>query len=240
VGTYDLGCYLVTTSAGNILINTGVASSAEVIRKNIEALGFRYADTKILLTTQAHWDHMGAMAAIRKETGAKFMVDAQDAAGAADGGKGDYAFGSGVSMFEPVEADRLLKDGDKIKLGEMELTIISHHGHSKGSSSYSLTVKDQSNSYKVLIANLPTIVTDKKFTEIPAYPNIGKDYANTLASLKKQQFDLWVASHASQFNLHSKRKEGDKYNPEIFRDRKGYDEAVGKLEEAYNRKIADK
>jgi metallo-beta-lactamase class B len=63
VGTYDLGCYLITTTKGNILINTGLAASESQIKSNIESLGFKFSDTKILLTTQAHYDHMGAMAA---------------------------------------------------------------------------------------------------------------------------------------------------------------------------------
>src|SRR5215510_4500390 len=70
VGTYDLGCYLITTSKGNILINTGLAASITQIKSNIETLGFKYPDTKILLTTQVHYDHMGAMATIKQETGA--------------------------------------------------------------------------------------------------------------------------------------------------------------------------
>lgn len=77
-GTSDLACYLITTPKGNILINTGLAASAPLIKANIEALGFKLSDTKILLTTQAHYDHMGAMAAIKKLTGAKMMVDEKD------------------------------------------------------------------------------------------------------------------------------------------------------------------
>nr|WP_244311259.1 MBL fold metallo-hydrolase [Mucilaginibacter gossypii] len=86
VGTADLACYLITTSGGNILINTGLASSEQQITTNIKTLGFRISDTKILLTTQAHFDHMGAMAAIKKITKAKMMVDEGDATVVADGG----------------------------------------------------------------------------------------------------------------------------------------------------------
>lgn len=75
VGTADLACYLIATPQGNILINTGLAASTPIIKSSIEQLGFKFADTKILLTTQAHFDHMGAMAEIKKITGAKFMVD---------------------------------------------------------------------------------------------------------------------------------------------------------------------
>src|SRR5687767_7194760 len=52
VGTYDLACYLITTTNGHILINTGLASSAPTIKSNVETLGFRFTDIKILLTTQ--------------------------------------------------------------------------------------------------------------------------------------------------------------------------------------------
>jgi metallo-beta-lactamase class B len=66
VGTYDLAVYLITTSAGHILINTGVNDSVAPIRANIEALGFKFADIKILLGTHGHWDHVAGMAEIKR------------------------------------------------------------------------------------------------------------------------------------------------------------------------------
>src|SRR5690348_604966 len=49
VGTYDLACYLITTTKGNILINTGLAASAQQLKNNITQLGFKFSDIKILL-----------------------------------------------------------------------------------------------------------------------------------------------------------------------------------------------
>lgn len=233
VGTHDLACYLITTEKGNILINTGLAASAPQIKVNIESLGFRLADTKLLLTTQAHYDHLGAMAEIKKLTGAKVCVNAPDAPVMADGGSSDYAFGNGIATFEPVKADSLLKDGETIRLGGTELVMLSHPGHTKGSCSYLLKTRDGKRSYKVLIANLPTIVIDQKFADVKSYPGIEKDYAGTFASLKNLKFDLWVASHASQFDLHKKHKPGDAYNPSVFNDRPGFDKAVADLEKQY-------
>src|SRR6478672_10526658 len=103
VGTYDLACYLIKTAQGNILINTGLAASAEPIKNNIETLGFKFRDTKILLTTQVHYDHVGAMAEIKEKTSAQMMVDEKDAQVLADGGSSDYAFGGSGSMFQPVK-----------------------------------------------------------------------------------------------------------------------------------------
>ncbi|MES2376593.1 MAG: subclass B3 metallo-beta-lactamase [Bacteroidota bacterium] len=238
VGTYDLACYLIVTPKGNILINTGLASSAPIIKASIEALGFKFADTRILLTTQAHYDHMGAMAAIKKITGAKMMVDEGDAAVLADGGRSDYALGGNVSPYAPVKADRLLHNGDVIKLGDMEIVMLHHPGHTKGSCSFLFNVKDKKRSYKVLIANMPTIITDKKFSEISAYPNIASDYAYTLTAMKKLSFDIWLASHASQFGLYTKHKPGGAYNPAAFMDRKGYDTELKDLQDQFTKKIA--
>jgi metallo-beta-lactamase class B len=237
VGTYDLACYLLTTSAGNILINTGLAASSPQIRHNIEKLGFNFKDIKILLTTQAHYDHTGAMAEIKKLTGATLMVDENDAAVLADGGVSDYAMGIYGRTFEPVKADRLLHDHDIITLGNMHLEMLHHPGHTKGSCSYLFSVKDNKRTYRVLIANLPSIIINKKFSEETAYTGIAHDYAYTLDHMKKLSFDIWVASHASQFNLHQKHHPGNAYHPEAFNDRKGYDAALNELQKDYDKKI---
>ena len=234
VGTYDLACYLITSKKGHILINTGLASSAEQIKKNIKALGFKFTDIKILLTTQAHYDHLGAMAAIKKETGAKMMVDEADADVMENGGSNDYALGGEGYMYAPIKADSLLQDGDSIKMGENLLVMLHHPGHTKGSCSFMVTTKDKKKSYRVLIANMPTIVTEHAFDAIPAYPGISKDYAYTLKAMRQLKFDLWVASHASQFGLHSKRLPGDAYNPSAFKDRKGYNKLLEELQQDYD------
>ncbi len=191
VGTYDLACYLITTPKGNILINTGLSASAPLIKANIEALGFTFT-TKILLTTQAHYDHMGAMAAIKKLTGAKMMVDEKDLGVMADGGRSDYALGSDTSTYEPVKAERLLHNQDTIKLGSISLVMLHHPGHTKGSCSFLFDVKDERRSYRVLIANMPTIVTEKNFADIPAYPDIPPLHGVLHLQLKLSQLLLSV------------------------------------------------
>src|ERR1043165_9785148 len=74
VGTADLAVYLINTPQGNILINSDFEQDVPLIRKSIEQLGFKYADTKILLISHAHGDHDAAIGLIKKETGAKLMV----------------------------------------------------------------------------------------------------------------------------------------------------------------------
>jgi metallo-beta-lactamase class B len=237
VGTYDLACYLITTPKGNILINTGVAGSAAMIRTHVEALGFKFSDIKILLATHAHFDHVGALADIKKATGAKVMINQYDAPVLADGGNSDYVFGGKGSSFKPVKADRILHDHDTVKLADMQIIVLHHPGHTMGACSFLFDVKDEHRVYRVLIANMPTILDETKLSGMPGYPNVAKDYAYTLSELKNLKFDIWLASHASQFALQEKHKPGDGYHPEAFIDPKGYNSAVDDLQKEYLRRL---
>jgi metallo-beta-lactamase class B len=237
VGTYDLASYFIATSKGNILINTGLASSAEQIKNNIALLGFKFNDIKILLITHAHFDHVGAIAAIKKQTGAKLMVDAADADVLRSGGKTDYELGKYGVTFQPVKPDKLLHDGDTVKLGDMQIVMLHHPGHTKGSCSFLFTVKDEDRSYRVLIANMPSIIVDRPFAAITGYPTIEQDYAYTFRKMKNIHFDIWVAAHASQVGLHKKHQPGNTYNPAAFIDQKGYDDELNYLQQQYDEKM---
>src|SRR5579859_552721 len=87
VGSEDLAAYLIVTPKGNILINSNLESSPALIRKSVEALGFKFSDTKILLVSHGHYDHCAGSAEIKRETGAKYEVMAQDVPVVESGGR---------------------------------------------------------------------------------------------------------------------------------------------------------
>lgn len=237
VGTYDLACYLITSPEGHILINSGLAPSVNMIREHIETLGFKLADVKVLLATHAHYDHVAGFAEIKKLTGAKIMMNENDAPVLADGGVSDYVFGHKGPTFAAVKADVIFGKNDTIKFGGMKIVALHTPGHTKGATSFLFDVKDDSSAYRVLIANMPTVLDDAKLSGMPTYPDVAKQYAYTFELMRNLQFDLFLASHAAQFKMHSKRKPGDAYNPKVFIDRKGYDDAINNLYRLYQRKL---
>jgi hypothetical protein len=155
------------------------------------------------------------------------------------GGKADFRAADDAPMkFEPVHVDQRLKDGDKIALGGTELTVHHHPGHTKGATSFSLTVRERERDYRVLIANMDSINPGVKVSGMPKYPNIAQDYARTFHDQKEMQIDVWLSSHAAQFDLHKKYKPGDAYDPDRFVDPQGFRASVERLEKIYRDHLA--
>ena len=237
VGTYDLGVFLITSDQGHILINTGLEDSMPLIGANIDSLGFRMDEVRILLSMQAHWDHAAALAEIKKITGAEMWATADDARVLEDGGFSDPHFG-GQQTFKPVGVDRILSDGEVIELGQIRLLVHDHPGHTEGSSSYSMRVREDGRDYAVVIANMGTINTGKKLVVDPTYSGVADDFAQTYRRQKEMEVDVWVAAHGSQYGLHAKYQPGQPYSPATFVDPDGFLAAVEVLEEIYFEQLA--
>jgi len=234
VGTYELGSYLITSPQGHILINTGVNNSAAPIRANIEALGFKLKDVKLLLATHGHWNHVGAMAEIKRLTSAPMYMHEGDVEMLESGGGVDYRYPNGRgAIYEPVKVDRRLKDGDKLRWGDTELTVHHHPGHTKGSTSFSFAVKEGSRTYNVLVVNMASINPGVMMSGMSGFPDIKEAYARTFARQKQLTPDIYLSSQAGQFGLHKKYKPGDPYDPGRFVDPNGYQSKIQFYEKLY-------
>lgn len=239
VGTYDLSTYLITTDAGHILINTGFEDTVPLIVEGVEDLGFKMADVKILTATHAHGDHVAGLAELKRITGAQLLMSEADAVLLEDGGISDFRFGDGrTPSFDAVKVDRRLKDKDTITLGGVTVTAHHHPGHTKGATSFTLTVREGGRDYRVGIMNMPGINAGVTVSGMPKYPTIADDYARTIAAQKALPLDVFLASHAAQFGMHTKYKPGDAYDPNRFVDPQGFKAAVERLETAYREQLA--
>jgi metallo-beta-lactamase class B len=226
VGTAGLGCYLITGTEGDILINTGLPDSPPLITAALGKLGVAPQAIRVLLINQAHFDHASGFAGMQKITGAKIWSTAADAPLLETGGAADPG---GLGRFTPVQVDRVLRDGETIALGEIQLKVIATPGHSPGSVSYLLTFRDGGKDRTLLFANLPTVVMP---LVNPKYPAIAADLRLSLARLKALHPDLWVAAHVSQCDLAAKAKTGR------FEDAAGYAQAVAECAADFEAKAA--
>src|SRR6516165_12550033 len=129
VGSKDLATYLITTPEGHILINSGFDRTVPLIQRSVESLGFKMTDVKVLLVSHAHSDHVAGLARLRKLTGARVFVMRGDDEVIASGGKGQYLY---QDRWKPCAVDRVLDDGEEVKLGGMILTARRTPGHTRG------------------------------------------------------------------------------------------------------------
>jgi metallo-beta-lactamase class B len=139
VGTEDLASFLVVTPAGNILINTDYEQDVPLIRASITKLGFQFGDIRIVLLSHAHDDHVAGTAAVIQQTGARLMVMRGDLR-AMEMGTTDFQ--PSDQHWKPVKVDRVLKDGDTVRLGGVVLTAHLTAGHTKGCTTWTTTVVD--------------------------------------------------------------------------------------------------
>jgi len=217
VGTVELGAYLIATPGGHILIDGGFPETAPVILDSIRQLGFGPEDVEVLLTTQAHMDHVGSMAALKQATGARVMVMDGDAALMERGGRGDFAFGD-TFTFPPVTVDRRLKDGDTVALGGTVLTAHRTAGHTQGCTTWTATVTEQGTPYRVVFAGSLSVNPPVRLVSRPSYPGIAGDYRRSFDVLRSMEADVFLGAHAGFFGLLEKAerlREGAAPNPFI-------------------------
>src|SRR5262245_14074017 len=223
VGTKDLAAYLITTPQGHILLDGAVPSMAGEIEKSIRALGVKPEDIKILLTTQAHFDHVGTLAHFKALSNASVRIMQGDDRLVADGGTSDYLFGQMPdSHFTPVKVDVVLKDGDVIALGGVSMTALRTPGHTPGCATYTMTVSEGDKMYRVVFPGSTSVNPGTRLIQNPSYPGIADDYRRTFDRLASLQPDIWLAAHASFFDLAGKRGRMKIEGGQAFVDPEGY------------------
>jgi len=205
VGSKGLANYLITTPQGHILINSDLEANVPMIRASIEQLGFKFSDVKILLISHAHWDHDTGSAMIKKLTGAKYMVMEGDVPVVESGGKADFQYGNNsATLYPPARVDRMLHDGDKVILGDVVLEAHLTPGHTKGCTTWTLSVRDGDKTYQAVIIGSPNVNPGYRLVDNPNYPTIAQDYERTFRVLKSLKCDLFLGAHGSYFGLEAK------------------------------------
>jgi metallo-beta-lactamase class B len=239
VGSKGLANYLITTPQGNILINSDLEANVPMIKSSIEKLGFGFIDTKILLISHAHWDHDAGSAAIKEATGATYLVMDADVPVVESGGKSDFQYGStAASLYQPVKVDRVLHDGDEVKLGGTVLVAHLTPGHTKGCTTWTMKVTQGGQSYNVVIIGSPNVNEGYKLVHNAAYPQIAEDYERMWRVLKSLPCDIFLGAHGNYFGLEEKYarlKEGGA-NP--FIDPDGYKKYVAQKEQDFHAELA--
>lgn len=209
-----------------------------MIQQSVEKLGFRFSDIKILLISHAHFDHDAGAARIKKLTGAKYMVMDADVPVVESGGRNDFAYAHTPGMLYPAaKVDRILHDGDTVSLGDSVLKAHLTPGHTKGCTTWTMKVREGSESYDTVIVGSPNVNEGYNLVSNATYPQIASDYEKTFEVLRSLHCNVFLGAHGSYYDMESKyaRMTGGA-NP--FIDPKGYENYVNEREQAFRAELA--
>jgi metallo-beta-lactamase class B len=238
VGSRGLASYLIATPEGHILINSNLEANVPMIRTSVESLGFKFSEVKILLISHAHWDHCAGSAAIKRITGAKYMVMDGDADVVESGGKSDFQYGSDrTALYPPAKVDRVLRDGDEVKLGNATLTARRTPGHTKGCTTWTMKVNDGSKLRDVVIVGSPNVNPGYKLVGNTVYPGIAGDFEQTFRVLRSAPVDYFLGAHGSYFDMETKYAQFKAGNATAFIDPAGYKSYLDDREQAFRREL---
>ena len=199
VGTAELSSFLITTPAGHILIDTAYDPKAAVIVDSIKALGFHVRDVKLLLTTQAHLDHVGGHAEIKRRSGAQVLANEPDKPVIEDGGTSDY-FLAAKNAFPAVKVDRVVHHGEIVTLGGVMLTAHLTPGHTKGTTTWTMSVRDSQGRLRhVAVVGSTTVLEGVRLLDNREYPQIVSDFSRTFRVLEQLKCEVFLSAHLSAF-----------------------------------------
>jgi metallo-beta-lactamase class B len=234
VGTAGISAYLVTGPKGHILIDGALPQSAEVIAANIRALGFKPQDVRYLLINHAHFDHSGGLAELKRLTGASLLASARDKP---DLEAGATAGRPDLLTFPPVKVDRVIADGEHIRLGTIDLVTHLTPGHTKGCTSWSLKVREGARSLNVVMVCSIT-VANQNLTGGGGYPNAAADFRATFAKLRGLPADIFLSFHPGVFDMDAKYARSRAGDANAFVDRGELARRVDAAERAFEGELA--
>ncbi len=206
VGSKGLASYLITTPEGHILINSSMEANVPLIQASMEKLGFKFSDMKILLISHAHWDHCAGSARLKELTGAKYMVMDGDVPVVESGGKTDFQYGNSPdNLYKPAKVDRVLHDGDEVKLGGVVLVAHIDAGAHQGLHDLDDEGStDGGKTYDVVIVGSPNVNPGYKLVNNAAYPQIAQDYEQMFRVLKSLPCDVFLGAHGDYYGMEEK------------------------------------
>ncbi len=127
VGPLSVNCYIIGDEHSREAIIVDPGGNARDI---LETLRREQLKPLAIVNTHAHFDHLIALAQMRQSTGAPLFIHVDEVPILASASLGARMFG--FAMEQPQPAERLLRDGDQVRVGTLTLRVLHTPGHTPG------------------------------------------------------------------------------------------------------------
>ncbi len=124
VEPFASNCYIVGAESNKEGIVIDPGAQANRILQKVEDLGLKI---KCIVLTHAHMDHFGALRGVKEATGAEVAIHTEDEHSLHGSPRNPYG-----NLATTPSADRLLKDGDSLDIGDLRFLVLHTPGHTRG------------------------------------------------------------------------------------------------------------
>jgi metallo-beta-lactamase class B len=210
VGSLGLSSLLIVTDAGLVLIDVALPQSAPLIDANIRTLGFGTTDVKYILSSHAHYDHVGGMRSMQRFTRATVLASSETARALGLGHPvpEDPQFEADASQNFPAFTDgvRAVKDGEVTRLGATAITAHRTPGHTPGATTWTWQSCEGARCLNmVYVDSLTAVANDTfRFTGGNGRPSIVEGFRASLRKVAALPCDVVISTHPSATGMDDK------------------------------------
>lgn len=217
VGSKGLAAYLITSPSGHVLLDGTLAENVPGIERNIAALGFRVRDIRILINSHAHFDHAAGLAALKRDSKAMMIASAGDKP-ILESGHIRVQNSNDLPDFPPVKVDRVVRDGEVVRLGAIALRATLTPGHTPGCTAWSMRIRDHGRPLEILFPCSITTAGNRLIGNA-GYPGIVRDYRKSFARLSAMHPDIVLTAHPELSDVAGRAARRSSDAPDAFVDR---------------------
>jgi metallo-beta-lactamase class B len=139
--------------------------------------------------------------------------------------------------FPPAGVDRVLRDGDNVKLGEVSLTAYHTPGHTRGATTWVTVLIDDGKAYNVVFPDGGGFNPGYRVARHPSYPGMPEDYRRTHHTLEMLKPDIWLGHHNEYYDLAGKRERAKTEGVRAFVDPEGYRRFIANQKRAFEDEV---
>jgi metallo-beta-lactamase class B len=205
-----LSSVLITSKNGHILIDAGLTQTAPQIAANIEKLGFRLEDVKLILNSHMHYDHAGGIAALQRASGARVAASPAGRRALEGGGPTSedpqFAFGPKHNNFPAVKNVREIADGEELRVGDLRITAHFTPGHTSGGTSWTWTSCEGTRCLAMVYADSLNSVSAPgfKFSGDATHASLVPTFTHSMDVVSALKCDILLAPHPEGFDMEAK------------------------------------
>jgi metallo-beta-lactamase class B len=159
-----------------------------------------------------------------------------DVAAMESGDKNDFKYANDL-VYPPAKVDRVLRNGDTIRMGDVLLTAYHTPGHTRGSTTWVANLVVDGKPYVVAFPDGAGFNPGYRLAMNPSYPGIADDYRRTHHVLEMLKPDIWLAQHNEYYDLEGKRERARTEGVRAWIDPEGYRRFVAGKKRAFEDQV---